>query len=101
MNKLTKKSLLLVKICNFLLAEEMDRIKGTTAYKQGIKNMVNNLSKRLDKECEETYNLYQEDERGEMGLNYSIKIIEDFVDKLVNLKSAEEFIIVGEKLKTL
>ena len=101
MNELTKKSLLLVKVCNLLLAEEMDTLKKTNAYKQDIKGLVNTLSKKLDKEYVETYKLYDSDNVGEMGLNYTINIVDSFVQKIVQMKSAEEFITIGEKLKTL
>ena len=96
MNEVKKKSLLVVKICNLLLAEEMDNLKGTTAYKQDIKNLINRLSEKLDREYAETYMLYDQGE--ELGLNYTIKILESFVDKVLEMKSAEDFIILGESL---
>ena len=99
MNKISLKSLLVVKLCNLLLAEEMDNLKGTTAYKQDIKNLVNRLSQKLDNEYNEIYRLYDDNETAETGLNHTLNILESFVDKVSQMKSAEDFIILGEQLK--
>jgi len=101
MNQLKLKSLLVVKVCNLLLAEEMDVLKGTTVYKQDIKNLVNTLSTKLDKEYNETYNLYDNDEDAEMGLNYALDIVDKFVKTVSSMKKSEEFIELGEKLNNL
>lgn len=101
MNQLQLKSLLTVKICNLLLAEEMDNIKGTTAYRQDIKNLVNKLAQKLDREYSETYRLYDNDEVAEIALNHTVTILESFVDIVSNMKSAEDFLVLGERLKQL
>lgn len=98
MTELTKKSLLVVKLCNLLLAEEMDRIKGTKAYKQKIKNLTNNLSDELDREYSETYALYMADEEGLNGINYTLTSLENIAEKISNMKNAEQLIEFNEHI---
>jgi Ca2+-binding EF-hand superfamily protein len=93
------KSLVMVKICNLLLAEEMDQLKETKAYQQDIKNLVNTLSKKLDREYSEVYNVYKDDNDGELGLQYLVRILESFVENISEMKSTEDLIILGERLK--
>lgn len=91
MNNLTKKSVLLVKACNLLLAEEMDNLKSTTAYKQDIKHLVNTLSKKLEVEYTQTYNAVKGEE---FGLHYTMNLIEDFAEKLSSMRSPEDILTI-------
>jgi len=97
----TKKSILITKACHILLAEEMDKLRNTSAYRQDTKNLVNKLSHKLDQEYSEVYSIYDDSDRGRYGFNLVVNLIEDFVDKIGNMRSAEELIEFNEHLKTL
>ena len=99
--EITKKSLLVVKLCNLLLAEEMDNIKNTTAYSRRIKQLVNNISDQLDKEYSETYSLYMDEDQALGGINYTLTALEGIADKIANMKTADELITFNEQIKTL
>ena len=100
MNQKLLKSILIVKSCNILLAEEMDNIKSTNLYSQKIKNLTNNLSKELDRQYEAIYGLF-DDEESEQGFNYIVKLLESFQELISNAESPEELLEISLVLESI
>ena len=100
MNESLLKSILVVKSCSILLAEEMDKIKNSNIYSQKIKNLTNNLSKELDIQYEKTYKLF-DDEESEQGFNYIVKLIENFQKIISSAKSPEELLEISLVLESI
>jgi len=77
------KSVLLFKAAATIAAEHADAIKGTDFYKHEVKGVINYASKILDKELENTYKQFPDEEQQQV---YFIAV--NLIDKIVNILSS-------------
>lgn len=83
------KSVIVVSICNILIQEEMDNLKGTYLYKSKIKKNINEISTVLESVVEKTYEIFNEEDE-EISFHAVSKLIEDFAKAIINAKNTEK-----------
>lgn len=77
------KSVLLFKAAATIAAEHADVIKGTNFYKHEVKGAINHASKILDKELENTYKQFPDEEQQQLYF-----VAANLIEKIANILSS-------------